>query len=306
MTLQDIVDQSRYQAGNFEKPYLWLDNELAFYANNSQTEICRDGKILEDSTTGSVCNMPMVVNQLDYAYNALILYLRSVKIVISELMTIDVAPSSPWAVGATLTGATSHQTCVVVSNYLTDSVKNPSANYYTIQYRTGEFTLGEVISDGTYPADQGATKPTFADNSVESRFLKKFNKFQMDITQGWRIAPADRPVNYLVDYNTGLISFFPKPDKIYMMNLSVIRLPLLPFTSTTMSAQTPEISAQWHPDLVHGILSQAFMKKGELTYDEKKAAAHMGLWQRTIAKAKIQNNLFEANESTASPVGGFI
>ena len=35
-TLQEIVDATRYRLNNFEKPYLWLDAELAFYANEYQ------------------------------------------------------------------------------------------------------------------------------------------------------------------------------------------------------------------------------------------------------------------------------
>ena len=71
-----------------------------------------------------------------------------------ELMTLDVAPGTAWVAGDTLTGVSSTKTCVIVTVLTTLT--------YTIKSRTGVFTLGEVITNGTYTADQGAAKPTFA------------------------------------------------------------------------------------------------------------------------------------------------
>jgi|GEM_PF-1340892 len=70
----------------------------------------------------------------------------------TEVLTLDVAPATAWAVGATITGATSTKTCVIVAK-ITDLT-------YQISNRSGTFTLGEVLSDGTYAADQGAAHPT--------------------------------------------------------------------------------------------------------------------------------------------------
>jgi uncharacterized phiE125 gp8 family phage protein len=74
---------------------------------------------------------------------------------VHELMTLDVAPGGAgWAAGDTITGQTSAKTCVVVQ-VLT------STTYY-VRSRSGTYTLGEVLSNGTVTADQGAAYPTFA------------------------------------------------------------------------------------------------------------------------------------------------
>lgn len=71
-----------------------------------------------------------------------------------ELLTLDVAPGGlGWAAGDTLTGQTSTKTCVIVTVLTTLT--------YIVKSRSGAFTLGEIISNGTATADQGATKPTF-------------------------------------------------------------------------------------------------------------------------------------------------
>ena len=74
---------------------------------------------------------------------------------IHELMTLDTAPGgSGWAVGDTITGATSFQTCIVVQVLTTKT--------YYVRNRSGAYTLGEILSNGTDTADQGATYPTLS------------------------------------------------------------------------------------------------------------------------------------------------
>jgi uncharacterized phiE125 gp8 family phage protein len=71
-----------------------------------------------------------------------------------ETMTLDVAPGGAgWAAGDTITGATSTKTCKIVEKL--------TALTYTVWNRSGAFTLGEILSNGTATADQGAAYPTF-------------------------------------------------------------------------------------------------------------------------------------------------
>jgi hypothetical protein len=72
----------------------------------------------------------------------------------NELMTLDVAPATEWLEGETITGATSLKSCVIVKVLTTTT--------YIVKGRTGTFTLGEVLSNGTVTADQGAANPTFS------------------------------------------------------------------------------------------------------------------------------------------------
>ena len=72
----------------------------------------------------------------------------------TELLTLDVAPSTDWAAGDTITGNSSHETCIIVA-------KTTSLTYQ-ISTRTGAFTLNEILTNGTYTADQGAAHPQVA------------------------------------------------------------------------------------------------------------------------------------------------
>ncbi len=76
---------------------------------------------------------------------------------IPELMTLDVAPATAWADGATITGVTSGKT-VVIADYVTSLT-------YIVRDRSGTFTSGEVLGTGIAgadnQADQGVTYPAF-------------------------------------------------------------------------------------------------------------------------------------------------
>ena len=94
-----------------------------------------------------------------------------------ELMTLDVAPSGAgWAVGDTITGATSAKTCTVLERLTTLT--------YHVKDRSGAFTLGEVLSNGTATADQGAANPTFAAvDTMREQWLRKATEY---MTQMYR------------------------------------------------------------------------------------------------------------------------
>jgi hypothetical protein len=70
-----------------------------------------------------------------------------------EIMRLDVAPATAWSTGDTITGATSTKTCVIVKMLTTLT--------YVVSGRSGSFTLGETLSNGTVTANQGAANPTF-------------------------------------------------------------------------------------------------------------------------------------------------
>lgn len=82
-----------------------------------------------------------------------------------ELITLDVAPATAWAVGDIITGQTSAKTCIVVTVITTKT--------YIVKSRSGSFTLGEIVGvTGTAAklADQGTAYPTFT-TALNSGYL---------------------------------------------------------------------------------------------------------------------------------------
>ena len=112
---------------------------------------------------------------------------------IVELMTLDVAPSTAWAVGDTITGVTSAQSCQILQ-ILTNKT-------FYIKNRTGAFTLGEILTNGTYTADQGAANPTVAASDIlREQWLRKGTEFMIQAFtarwQGERVYPLVQALDW--------------------------------------------------------------------------------------------------------------
>ena len=97
-----------------------------------------------------------------------------------ELLTLDVAPATAWAVGDTITGATSLQSCQILQ-VLTNKI-------LYVKNRTGAFTLNEVLTNGTYTADQGAANPTVATSDIlREQWLRKATEYMIQVfTARWQ------------------------------------------------------------------------------------------------------------------------
>jgi hypothetical protein len=114
--------------------------------------------------------------------NAVYLENNSVQYHKTDTITLNVAPATTWAVGDTITGLSSEATCKIV--------RVTSSTVYLIDTRVGTFTSGEVLTNGTYTADQGTGYPRI----TEAESLMMF-------------ADADRGAHVVVRYNT-LTNFY--------------------------------------------------------------------------------------------------
>jgi hypothetical protein len=296
MTLQQIIDTTRYRLGNYEPPYHWIDSELVAYCNDILNTFCERTLVLKDSSTTSVCELYANSSNLDYSISSYILYIFSAKCVTSEILTLDTAPSTAWAADDTITGATSGTTCVVLEKL--------SGLTYLVEQRSGAFTLGEVLSNGTYTADQSSTYPKMTIYSCSN--LRKVMTNQQDVMfSAWRAATAAEPTKYMVDYETGYLTLYPIPDQNYVIRLGVCRYPITAMTTTNMSSQTPAIDARYHNAIIDGICSLALLKRGEQTFDDNQAAIHMAKFEKAVSQAKIRRILFEDSLLTVGAHGGF-
>lgn len=295
MTLQEIVNAARRKLNNYEVPYLWIDEELVYYCNEVINTICREALPLEEQLDEDVCEVYLSSGANVYALNAAVLYVTSAKLVTEEVMTLDTAPATDWAATDTITGATSAITSTVVEK-LTDYT-------YVVENRSGQYTKGEILSNGTYTADQSSSYPILSD--YESTFLKK--KEMRDITNpDWQSDDSDEPINYILDYKSGYIAFYPTPDACYVVRLSVYRYPTTAMTTTSMSSQTPTLDAKYHPMIVDGIVATAFMKHGEQTFNEKMASIYNALFNKQMSDLKRKNLQFRATERTVNLHKGFM
>jgi len=104
-----------------------------------------------------------------------------------EILSLDVAPATAWAVNDVITGQTSAKTCTVVEKF--------GSLLYSVKSRNGTYTLDESIGVTGTPAkiaNQGAANPKFTGRGVAT----------ITITGNWGTA-ALTAANNLIATNKG-------------------------------------------------------------------------------------------------------
>jgi len=139
----------------------------------------------------------------------------------------------------------------------------------------------------------------------ETVFLTKTTAQRMnDRIPAWRDATAATPQYYLLDYLTGYITLYPPPVAAGTINLTVTKLPAV--ITTAALTGSPELNSIYHQKLRHGIAKYAFLKSGEETYNEKKAAIHTILFKGLINEIKLAFLRMQRRRKVASPHPGNI
>lgn len=126
MTFQDIIDQARYRLNNFERPYIWSDAELIFYANEAINIMCRDAKLLIDPTTPATSRITTNVYASDYALSPLVIYVYSAHLVfaVDDIRELD---------------KTNLDAIASYAGWRVDTADTPTQ--FLLDYRTGYLTL---------------------------------------------------------------------------------------------------------------------------------------------------------------------
>jgi hypothetical protein len=78
MNLGEILTQSRSELDDTQPDYLWSDSELIGYANEAQEQACRRSRLIIDSSTVEICEIPVVAGVSLYPLDERILAIKDV------------------------------------------------------------------------------------------------------------------------------------------------------------------------------------------------------------------------------------
>ena len=163
-----------------------------------------------------------------------------------------------------------------------------------------------TTADGTqdYAISDRIVKVKRAKVSGESQPLVKADIDLMDSKDPqWDNVTSDyraTPLRWLLDRETGKITFVRCPDDIYTVNLTVQRLPLVELSADD---DVPEINSRIHRLLFTYILHKAYMKRDVETYSERKAADYMRLHLIDLEKARIEMDRLGNSNRVVGVVG---
>jgi hypothetical protein len=124
----------------------------------------------------------------------------------------------------------------------------------------------------------------------QSDKLIKVTVLQLDSgCAGWQTQEATPPTHWVPDFESGKIRLFPIPKANDTLYLTVIREPLVDMSGSL----APEIAPRYHENLVHWMRYRAYMVRDAETYDPKKAAEALQLFEAEFGPAtNAQNEVF--------------
>jgi hypothetical protein len=107
------------------------------------------------------------------------------------------------------------------------------------------------------------------------------------------------PSLYVVDFNTGLLTFNRQPIADGVVRLQVKRLPLADLSATDMTT-SPEIK-QLDDELIHGALKFAYLKDDSRTFDPTRAKVWGDTFESDIRQITQNRAAFNPREYTTVP-----
>ncbi len=295
----DVLSANEWFAGTTHKP-LWPDEALLRHLNTSLNEWCRETGCLRDHLTEAICKIPLLANQHTYRMDP-----RIVEVHKGYRTNYMVVPKTDdWLdnnVGAwrTTTGEVFWLVPDYDMGYLrTVYYPSTSMGYWagsvtftagtkTIAMAGGNFSTyladgNQVVISGTVDNGTTAIPRTFtvATASVDS--------FTVDETVVDEVA-ASTIIQKVID----------------TMWLTVSRLPLNELTIGTIQTASPEIRADYHPYLIHGICREAYSKQDSQTLDVTKATDHEKKFANYKRQARAERDwLRSPKDATMTPHPG--
>jgi hypothetical protein len=259
--------------------------------------------MFEDAYTPAICNLTTTSGTIDYALSTDIVELRNIRVTaeVSAITQTGTGLNDLTICGSYVHDATDTSYKIEVTTASTTDIFKWSDDGGVTWDATGVSMTADwqELNHGIFIKFAAKTSHTLADTfaftvTYESSELMCLTdvKAMYSSYPSWRMSDGDIPTEYLLDYRHGYITFYPPPDGSYLLNMNVLRYPSTDMTTTTMSAQTPEIPAVWHMILIDGIIYQAYNKTGIETYNERKADRHYAMFMKGVSdinRSKIIN-----------------
>lgn len=162
---------------------------------------------------------------------------------------------------------------------------------------TTEITTIDVVAEAaTYGLDPRVLfvrKARFAGSAG----LQRMSLADMEaFNPTWEDSSPGTPQMFICDVDTGTICLWPPPAEDGTLIMTVVRDPLVEMNDDD---DVPEIAARYHRSLRHWMTYRACMKPDDETFDPKKAASALALFEEEFGKksSAIEENWVNRNQT---------
>jgi len=307
MARQDYLDdcgdiESADQWYNYSHPTpLWSDETLLRHLITILNEWCRETGCLRDHLTEAICKIPILAGSHTYVLDPKVTeihkgYLDSGVIVYPK--------SDEWLdnnVGA-LWKTTVGSVLYLLPDYDMGYVR---VIYYpgtTLGYWSGAVTFTALSKTIAKTGGLFSTYLAAGDQVVISATtLNGTTAIPKTFTVATVAADSFTVSETVADEVAAAAVIQKVTDTMWM---TVSRLPLVELTIGAIATQTPEIRADYHPYLVHGICREAYSKQDSQTLDVQKSDKHRNLFEYYKRQGRAQRDWLRMSEQTMKPHPG--
>jgi hypothetical protein len=172
--------------------YYWQGKYIGFYTRGTGVDYVEAGFIF-DLKTKDLINLDFYARAgfYDKVDGTLYLVVDGDIVAFNEesrdFLELNVPPSTPFAAGEIIVGATSHATATVIEMVVT--------NFYAVESCTGTFIPGEVVGVGANTADQTGIYPIFTSKNRTLLYKTKRQRFPLGTFGAIKVLSDTYPVD---------------------------------------------------------------------------------------------------------------
>jgi hypothetical protein len=166
--------------------------------------------------------------------------------------------------------------------------------------------IAVTAANPLYALDERVLFVRRAKLGLEDMPLRRASYRDLDANvSGWE-TDTGTPTHYVTDFETGKIRLYPIPIVDDTISMTVVRLPLVPLTDTTVTlASSPEIKLHYHRSLRFWMMHRAYSKPDADAMNKGKAAESLAMFEAEFGKksSAIDEEWIE-REQAADPYDG--
>jgi hypothetical protein len=314
MFVNQILDLARLRLDDVVKDakgnYLWSNDELLSYYNDSERELASESRMIYDASTAAICQydifpgLPTIsidrrIVEINSAYltNAKRpLFRKSAKYFDSHIAL--------WGWQSTGWRSVQEMPIYYIPNY--EPRKLRFYPYYPTTYQSIVYIIQGVSNISFNVAGTIAYAPggllTMFPSGTKMLVSGTTNNNGVLVSAGGTQTLLNVTGTVVTEATTSALL----TKKIDTLNLEVARVPLVEVAIQNIATASPEVDADYHMDLIDGILALAYLKRDSETYNLQEAMKYKKMWEDDISDAKSDQIIITESDEAFEPAYGSI
>jgi hypothetical protein len=290
--------------------YLWSDDELLIYFNDSQRELARKSRCLYDASTAAICSynvypgLPTIsVDRRIVEINAAYLSNASRPLFRKSAKYFD-SHIALWGWQSTGWRGVQDMPIFFIPNYEPGKLRfypyYPTTYQGTVYIITGASDISFGVA-GTISRAAGGLLTMFP-SGMSILVSGTTSNNGVLVSAGGTETVLNVTGAVITEASTSAVL----KKKIDTLNLEVARLPLVDVAIEDVDTAEPEVDEDYHTNLVDGILARAYLKRDSETYNIGEATKFNDKWQAFIEDVKTDQIIATESDEAFEPAYGAI